>query len=53
MTKVNKSADIINDNGDVVVVSHGNEVFRKAKTPQTVAIAHCIYMAERYEETKE
>lgn len=53
MTKVNKTADIFNDNGDVVVVSHGKEVFRRPKTKQIVSIAHCIYMVERYEEAKE
>ena len=53
MGKVNKTADIFNDNGDVVVVSHGKEIFRKPKTKQTISIAHCIYMAERYEEVKE
>lgn len=47
--KTNKTADIFNDNGDVVVVSHGKEIFRKPKTQQTVAIGHCIYMAARYE----
>lgn len=52
-TTINKSADIFGNNGDVVVVSHGKEVFRKPKTPQTVAIAHCIYMANRYESKTE
>ena len=52
MEKVNKTADIFTDNGDVVVISHGKEVFRKPKNNQTVSIAHCIYMAERHPETK-
>lgn len=51
--KINKTADIFNNNGDVVVVSHGKEVFRRPKTQQTIAIGHCIYMAERYEDCEE
>ena len=51
--KVNKTADIFTNNGDVVVVSHGKEIFRKPKTQQTISIAHCIYMAARYEGEKE
>ena len=40
---------IIRDGKDIVVVANEKEVFRKPKTTQTVAIAHDIYMAYKYE----
>ena len=46
---MNKTADIIRDGKDIVVVANGKEVFRKPKTTQTVAIAHDIYMGYKYE----
>ena len=46
---MNKTADIIRDGKDIVVVVNGREVFRKPKTTQTVAIAHDIYMGYKYE----
>lgn len=46
---MDKTADIIRDGKDIVVVANEKEVFRKPKTTQTVAIAHDIYMAYKYE----
>lgn len=50
-TTVNKTADIRLDrnSGEVYVIGkNGKEVFRRKKTPQTVSIAHDIYMVEKY-----
>ena len=48
-SKMDKTADVIRDGKDIVVVANEKEVFRKPKTTQTVAIAHVIYMAYKYE----
>ena len=46
---MNKTVNIKRDGEDIVVIANGKEVFRKLKTTQTVAIAHDIYMAYKYE----
>lgn len=44
----NKTVYIKKSGNDIVVVANEKEVFRKQKTPQTVAIAHDIYMYYKY-----
>lgn len=45
-----RNVEIKQDGGDVVVLDGKKEVFRKPKTPQTVAIANDIYFAVKYGE---
>lgn len=47
---INKKADIFPDGNDIVVTDGKKEVFRKPRSKQTISIAHCIYMAERYQD---
>ena len=45
---INKKADILTDNGDVVVTDGKKEVFRMPRNKQTVSIANSIYMSAKY-----
>lgn len=44
------NVDIKTEQNNVVVLNNGNEVFRKPKTRQTVAIANDIYFYYKYKD---
>lgn len=48
--QINKKADIFCADGYVIVTDGKNEIFRKPKNKQTIAIANSIYMATKYGE---
>lgn len=45
--------EIKRDKHDVVVIANGTEVFRRAATKQTMAIANTIYFAHKYANAKQ
>ena len=45
--------EIIRDKHDVVVTDNGTEVFRRAVTKQTIAIANAIYFTHKYANAKQ